>query len=276
MRQTTVLKLFRHKLFWVSGVIIFLFILIALFAPYIAPNDPYKVDVANKLQSASWMYPLGTDHLGRCNLSRIIYGTRVSLGGSFLAIGITFLISLTMGSFAGYKGGRIDQLLMRFCDILLAFPKLILALALVGILGTGLSNLILAIVIVQWVSYARIIRGMILSAKERNYVQSARMSGTSHFRIVIRHILPSIFPHLLVLLSIDAGRVILIISELSFLGLGVQPPAAEWGMMINDSRPFMGLYPFLMIYPGMMIFIIMMAFNLFSDALRDALDVREA
>ncbi|GKU76533.1 ABC transporter permease [Paenibacillus sp. L3-i20] len=276
MAFATTVKLIRHKLFWVSGVIVGLCILIALFAPYIAPHDPYQGEIIDKLQGSSWTYPLGTDHLGRCILSRILYGTRVSLGGAFLAISITLVVSMAIGTYADYRGGRLDQLLMRICDALLAFPKLILALALIGILSVGLGNLLLAIVFVQWVSYARIIRGMVLSAKERNYVIAARLSGTSHIRIIWKHIWPSILPHVLVLLALDAGKVILIISELSFLGLGVQEPIAEWGMMINERRPYIATIPSIMLYPGLMIFITVMAFNTFSNALRDSFDVKES
>jgi nickel transport system permease protein len=268
-------NLFQHKLILISGVIIFLMTLLALFAPYLAPNDPNLVDITHKLQGPSWDYPLGTDHLGRCILSRLIYGTQVSLGSAFLVMSLTMTISVIVGTYAGYKGGFIDNLFMRICDVLLAFPSLFLALALIGILGPGLVNLIHAMVLAQWVFYARVIRGIVLSVKEQNFVLAARVSGTSSLVIIIRHILPVILSQIVVLASIDIGGIILSISGLSFLGLGIQPPSAEWGMMINDSKAFFRSHPSLMLYPGMMILMVVMAFNVFGDALRDALDQRQ-
>lgn len=265
-----------HMTMAIAGTIVVLGAAAAIFAPYLAPHDPYEVDIVNKLQGSSWSYPLGTDHLGRCVLSRLLFGMRVSLGASSLCIALTFVISLVLGMASGYVGGWFDQLLMRVCDVLLAFPKLILALALVGTLGAGMSNLILAIVIVQWVSYARIIRGMVQSLKTQDYILAARLAGTSHARILLRHIAPFVLPQMVILLAVDLGKVILLISEFSFLGLGVQAPAAEWGMMINDSRPYMLDHPALMLYPGLMIFVTVMAFNKLGDGFRDQLDVQAA
>lgn len=267
-------RLLSHKLMIISSIIIFFMIVLALFAPFWSPNDPYLVDITHKLLGPSSKFPLGTDHLGRCIWSRLVYGTRTSLGTAFLVMGLTMIISIPIGIYAGFRGGWIDYLFMRICDILLAFPSLLLSLALIGILGPGLGNLILAMVLVQWVFYARVIRGMVLSVKEQHFVLAAKVCGTPKLVIVIKHILPTIISQVIVLAFMDIGGIVLAISGLSFLGLGIQPPGAEWGMMINDSKPFFRNNPSLMLYPGMMILIFVISFNLFGEALRDALDLR--
>ncbi|MBG9789523.1 nickel ABC transporter permease subunit NikC [Brevibacillus laterosporus] len=267
-------KLLSQKLMIICSIIIFLMILLALFAPFWSPNDPNLVDITHKLQGPSATFPLGTDHLGRCIWSRLIYGTRTSLGTAFLIMGLTMTISIPIGIYAGFRGGWVDYLFMRICDILMAFPSLLLSLALIGILGPGLGNLILAMVLVQWVFYARIIRGMVLSVKEQHFILAAKVCGTPKLVIVLKHILPTIISQIVVLAFMDIGGIVLAISGLSFLGLGIQPPEAEWGMMINDSKPFFRNNPSLMLYPGMMILLVVIAFNLFGEALRDALDLR--
>jgi len=275
MLRRTGFMFFKRKLLIASAAIIFTMTVIALFAPVLAPHDPNLIAIEQKLREPSWEYPLGTDHLGRCILSRLMYGARISLGTSFLVMGITAILSILIGTFAGYKGGKIDDLFMRLCDVLLAFPSLFLALALIGVLGPGAPNLILAMILVQWVFYARIIRGMVLSVKEQNFVFAAKVSGTPGPVIVIRHILPQILSQVMVLFFLDVGSVILTVSGLSFLGLGIQPPTAEWGAMINDSKQFFRSHPSLMMYPGLMIMLTVLAFNLFGEALRDALDSRQ-
>lgn len=259
----------------ISSMIILFMIILALFAPFFAPNDPNFVDITQKLQGPSSQFPLGTDHLGRCILSRLIYGTQTSLGTAFLVMGLTMMISIPLGIYAGFKGGKVDYFFMRICDTLMAFPSFLLSLALIGVLGTSISNLILAMVLVQWVFYTRVIRGMVLSVKKQNFVLAAKICGTPSLIIVIKHILPTIISQVIILVFMDIGGVILSISGLSFIGLGIQPPEAEWGMMINDSKPFFRRNPSLMLYPGMMIFIIVIAFNLFGDAVRDALDLKK-
>ncbi|MBA4532147.1 MULTISPECIES: nickel ABC transporter permease subunit NikC [Brevibacillus] len=267
-------KLLSQKLMIICSMIIIFMILLALFAPFLSPNDPNLVDITQKLQGPSSKFPLGTDHLGRCIWSRLIFGTRTSLGTAFFVMGFTMLISLPVGIFAGYRGGWVDYLFMRICDIFMAFPSLLLSLALIGILGPGLGNMIFAMVLVQWVFYARIIRGMVLSVKEQPFILAAKVCGTPKLVIVLKHILPTIVSQVVVLAFMDIGGVVLAISGLSFLGLGIQPPGAEWGMMINDSKPFFRNNPSLMLYPGMMILLVVIAFNLFGEALRDALDLK--
>lgn len=253
-------------------LIILLTVFMAIFAPVIAPHDPNDVALERKLMLPDHSYLLGTDHLGRCILSRLIYGARVSLGAAFAVMSATLAISTVVGAVSGYAGGRVDAVIMRICDVFLAFPSLILALALVGVMGPGLPNVVLALALSQWAWYARMIRGMVLSLKERNYVLAARVAGTPRPTIIARHILPNILPQIAVLATLDVGWVILHIAGMSFLGLGIQPPTPEWGAMINDGRQFLRGYPWLMAYPGLMILSVVMAFNLLGDALRDMSD----
>ncbi|MCL6477348.1 MAG: nickel ABC transporter permease subunit NikC [Peptococcaceae bacterium] len=268
------LRLAKDKLALAGLVIVILIILVGVFAPYLMPNDPVKVSLDQRLAPPSSAYPLGTDHLGRCLLSRLILGTRISLSVSAIVLLTILVISIPVGTIAGYVGGRVDNLLMRFVDILLAFPDLILALVIAGMLGPGLLNVMLAMSAVWWVGYARVIRGLVLSVKEKEYIMAARACGTPEWAIVIRHILPNVSSPVIVLATLDVGRLILSISGLSFLGLGAQPPTPEWGSMLNDGRSYMQVAPQLMVYPGLAIMIVALAFNLLGDGLRDALDPR--
>lgn len=267
-------RLLANKLAWIGLGIIACITVVAIFAPSIAPNDPLQVDLLRKIQPPSSAFPLGTDHLGRCIFSRIIYGARISLSIAVATMTLTVTIGLVVGIVAGYVGGKLDNWLMRLCDILLAFPSLILSLAIVGILGPGLLNIILALAIAQWAWYARIVRGKVLRVKESNFVKAAIVSGTRRFPLMLKHILPHTVSEIIILASLDLGVTILQISGLSFLGLGIQPPTPEWGAMINDGREFFRREPSMMLYPGLTIFITVLSFNLIGDALRDALDPR--
>ncbi|HML90455.1 MAG TPA: nickel ABC transporter permease subunit NikC [Methylomusa anaerophila] len=262
----------RRTLVAVGLLVILVNILLAVLAPVLAPHDPNDVSLERKLMPPDGSYLLGTDHLGRCILSRLIHGARVSLGAALAVMSATLAISTVVGAAAGFAGGRVDAVIMRLCDIFLAFPSLILALALVGVMGPGLTNVVLAMALSQWAWYARMIRGMVLSLKERNYVLAAKVAGTGQAVIIARHILPNILPQIAVLATLDVGWVILHIAGMSFLGLGIQPPTPEWGAMINDGRQFLRGYPSLMAYPGFMILSVVMAFNLLGDALRDMVD----
>jgi len=273
--RSAVRRLVGDKLALLGLIIVTLVVLVGILAPYLMPHDPLKVALDQRLSPPSRAYPLGTDHLGRCLLSRLIYGTRISLAAAAMALATIMLISIPFGTVAGYYGGRVDNLLMRLVDILLAFPDLILALVIAGMLGPGLFNVMLAVASVWWVGYARVIRGMVLSVKEKEFVLAARACGTSEFGIVIRHILPNVLSPVIVLATLDMGKLILAISGLSFLGLGAQPPTPEWGAMLNDGRPYLQVAPQLMLYPGLAIMIVVLAFNLLGDGLRDALDPRE-
>jgi len=264
----------RDRLAMLGLGVITIFVLAALTAPLLSPHDPISVDAMRRLEGPTLEHPLGTDNLGRDLLSRLMYGSRASLGTVALATALILSIGVGVGVMAGYYGGLLDDMLMRIVDLLLGFPSLLLALAIAGTLGPGLTQVMIALVTVWWVSYARIVRGMVLGLRERDFIQAARCLGASNSRIVRRYILPNILPPIAILATLEMGELILAISGLSFLGLGAQPPAAEWGTMINDGRPFIFTAPALMIYPGLAISAVVIGFNLLGDGLRDALDPR--
>ncbi|WP_010501934.1 nickel transporter permease [Paenibacillus elgii] len=253
---------------WIGGLIVIGFIAVGIFAPHIAPWDPLKVNLDMKLTGPSANYLFGTDQMGRDILSRLMYGTRTSLFYSVAVLGAMLVVSVPVGIVAGYVGGKVDQIIMRFIDILLAFPSLILSLAITGMLGPGLLNLLLAFASVWWTSYARIIRGMVLQIKEKDYITAARAGGATHLQIVLRHVLPHAVSPIIVLASVEIGTIILSVSGLSFLGLGAQPPTPEWGVMLSDSRPYMQTEPQLMLFPGLTVMIAVLGFNLVGEGLR--------
>ncbi|MCY8310549.1 nickel ABC transporter permease subunit NikC [Bacillus vallismortis] len=263
-----------QKVITVCITILSILFLIAVCAPWIAPNNPVAVHLSYKLHPPSWEFPLGTDHLGRCNLSRLLYGARISLGFAVLIFISSLVIGLIVGTISGYKGGWIDQLLMRFCDGVMAFPNLVLVLGLVGIFGPGLPQVILALMLVQWVYYARIFRGMVLSLKEENFIKAAKINGSSQWKIMKKHIIPNVLPPLVVMGTLEMGWAIMDISAMSFLGLGVQPPAAEWGAMIHEGKSYIRTNPELMIYPGMMIMLVVVTFNILGESLSDKYGVK--
>jgi ABC-type dipeptide/oligopeptide/nickel transport system permease subunit len=250
-------------------------VLTAVFAPVIAGADPIAIDPVNKYRPPDGEFPLGADNLGRSIWARVIYGARISLSLAGLAMAAILTIGVGVGAIAGVSGGWVDNALMRLVDILLAFPTLILALAIAGMLGPSLGNILIALVAVGWVNYARVTRGLVLSIKERDYVEAARALGVAQAAITVRHILPNIISPIVVLASLDLGNLLLSISTLSFLGLGAPAPTPEWGRMLDDARPFIQTQPQLMIYPGLAVFLTVLAFNLVGDGLRDALDPRQ-
>lgn len=244
-------------------------------APWIVPNDPNQIDLTNKLASYSAQYPLGTDHLGRCTFSRLLMGIRTSLSISLTVMASTILIGTFFGTITALKGGRFDVIFMRICDILLAFPTLVLAFAILGILGPGTANLILALVLSQWVYYSRMVRSMVLIVKLQLYYQSAKIAGTKRWALIWRHVLPGISAQLLVLATLEFGTVILEVTGLSFLGLGVQAPAAEWGMMMNEARQHLRQHPELMWLPGLAVTLVVVCSNVLGETLRDYFDPKE-
>lgn len=252
----------------VLAVIVFL----VLAAPWIAGQDPVDIDPINKFQAPSWEHPLGTDNLGRSIWARIVWGGRLTLGTATAAMLVILVVGVLVGVVAGLRGGWVDGLIMRVVDVLMAFPSLILALAIAGMLGPSLVNVLIGIAAVGWVTYARVVRGMVLSVREEAYVEAARSVGVPGWRLALRHVLPNILSPVIVLMTLDMGALLLSISALSFLGLGAQAPTPEWGRMLNDARPFMQTAPHLMIFPGLAIFLTVMAFNLLGDGLRDAMD----
>jgi peptide/nickel transport system permease protein len=253
-------------------VIVTIVVVLALAAPLIAPHDPDLQDVANRLADPSSEHLLGTDNLGRDELSRLLYGARVSLLAT-LAIGVAILtVGLVVGTIAGMAGGFVDGLIMRIVDVLLAFPSLLLALAIAGTLGPGLRNLALAIVLIWWCTYARLVRGLVLAVKEQPFIEAARALGVSPLRIAVRHVVPNIASPIVVLATLETARLLLALAALSFLGLGVSPPTAEWGAMLNDGKDFLSDAPELMLWPGLAITITALGLNLLGDGLRDVLD----
>lgn len=253
----------------ICSVIILLFFMVALLAPWIAPHDPVKVNLLQKLASPSLEHWLGTDHLGRDNLTRLMYGARVSLGFATLIFLSSLLIGVIVGSISGYLGGWVDSLLMRLCEGIMAFPNLVLVLGIVGIFGPGLMQVLLALMMVQWVYYARICRNMVVSLKERNFIAAARISGSSSWTIIRKHIIPNVQRPIVVMGTLEMGWAIMDISALSFLGLGIQPPNAEWGAMIHEGTSYIRSHPELMIYPGVLILLVVITFNILGEALSE-------
>lgn len=262
-----------------QAIIGMLFALLAIAASLYAflylKHDHTLTDLRSRLQGMSALHPLGTDHLGRDVLTRLLLGGGHTLGYSLLALGAALLIGIPFGLIAGYKRGWIDKLFMRIADAFLAFPDTIVAIVLSGLLGAGIGNLVLAIVIVKWVSYARLVRSTVLSESQKDYIRVARTNGLSDARIMTKHLLPHIAGHVLVLASLDLGKIILLISSLSYIGLGAQPPTPEWGSMLNDSRPYFQSRPELMIFPGLAIVSVVLLANMLGDYLRDRFDVKK-
>ena len=248
-----------------SLLILLSYICMAIFAGALSPHDPLQVDVANRLQPASTEFLLGTDSLGRCVLSRLLLGARNSLLSAAVVLLTTVSVGTVVGLFAGFFGGRCDYLVQRLLEGVMAFPGLILALAIAGVLGPGLENAVLALCLVHWVGYARIVRNMTLSLRERTYVQASRIAGASPFDLLRRHILPEVAPAVAVIATLDYGRIIISIAGLSFLGLGAQPPAPEWGAMLSEGKAYMQVAPQLILWPGAMIAGIVLALQLLSE-----------
>jgi len=247
-------------------------VLMALFAPLLPLQEPTDLDLKNRLLPISADHPLGTDQLGRDKLSRLIYGARTTLGLAGLSLIIIMSIALLIGAISGYYGGWLDTGLMAVVDLVLAFPSLILGIAVAGILGPSIVNVLIAVSVVWWAGYARVIRSMVLSARNRDYVEAARAIGASDARIVVFHIARNILGPFVVLATLDMGFIILGIAGLSFLGLGAQPPTPEWGAMLNESRSYMQTNPSLLLVPGLAIFTLVLGFNLLGDGIRDLLD----
>jgi peptide/nickel transport system permease protein len=267
-------RLLRDRSALVGLVILVLLFLAALLAPVIAPYSPYEPHYDQALQGPGGDFLLGTDQLGRDVLSRLLYGARISLASVTLAAAEITLLGVTIGLLSGYYGGIVDSAIQRVIDVLLAVPSLVLALAIAGVLGPSMRSVVIGVVAVQWVSYARLVRGMVLSARNQPYVESAIALGARNGRLMFREILPNVVPPVAVLATLEMGGLLLSISSLSFLGLGAQPPIPEWGTMLNQARPFFQSHPYLMIAPGVAITLTVLAFNLLGDGLRDALDPR--
>lgn len=266
----------RRDRFALAGLLlVVLAILSAIFAPYLAPHDPYRVSSTTRLLPPGTPgHILGTDDIGRDILSRLFWGGRISLWVAFFPVLISGGIGLILGLISGYHRGLIDQVLMRILDIVLAFPSVLLAIGIAAALGPGLRNVIMAVVVVSIPVFCRLVRGLTLSVREREYVEAARCLGASQARIILLHVLPNVLPSVIVYSTLETGRVVIFAAGLSFLGLGVQPPAADWGAMLAAGRQVLAVAPHVATVPGVLIFLVTLGFNLFGDGLRDALDPR--
>jgi len=273
-------RLVRRRTALFGMLVVLMVMLAALAAPLVAPFDPLEQDIGQRLREPGWqdaqgrVHPLGTDHLGRDIFSRIIFGSRIALLVGLAAVVISGVLGLLIGLVAGYFGGRMDDFLMRLADIQLAFPFILLAIAVIGVLGPSLRNIIIVIGVSSWVVYARVVRGEVLSIREREYVHAAVALGSRHWRVLMTHVLPNTFTPWLVVATLDMARVIVIESALSFLGLGVQPPTPTWGGMLADGRVYLSTAWWLATFPGLAILVTVLGINLFGDGLRDTLDPR--
>lgn len=266
-------RLRKNWIGFASGGLLVVVILSALFAPVLAPHDPNKVAMMEALQGTSDDNLLGTDQLGRDQLSRLLYGGSKTLTMAGLAMLGTVAIGLVFGVAAGYLGGKVDLVISQMLNVLLSLPSLLLALAILGVLGPGTGSLLIALIATGWVAHARIFRAAVLGLREQVYVESAVSLGAGPGRVVVRHLLPNLVTTVAVLATLDLGVMILTITSLSFLGLGVQPPTADWGTMLNDARSYFGQYPLLVLTPGLAISLVVLASNLLGDAIRDIVDV---
>lgn len=265
----------NNRSFAFFSCLVFLLVLIALFAPYLTVYDPVQANMQDAFQAPSSEHVFGTDKLGRDSFSRVLYGARNSLSGVIILVFLVFAVGTSLGTIAGYYGGKLDTFIMRLADIMISFPGIILAITIAGMLGGSLVNSILALVIVTWPKYARLSRSLVLKVRERDFVAAAVVNGGTDTHILWQHILPNILPLVIITSATDIGALMIELAGLSFLGFGIQPPAPEWGAMINEGRQQLQNSPWLMIFPGLAIFITVVIFNLWGDSLRDVLDPRE-
>lgn len=265
-------NLLRDKLAVLSLLIIVTTICLGIFAPLFAPFDPNEVNMSLRYAAPSWEYWLGNDHLGRCILSRIIYGIRPSILWVLVVLFISMLIGAILGFLAGYFRGKVDAVIMRICDTMLSFPGYVMALAVIGIFGVGLQNILIAFALIKWAWFARVIRTSVMQYAELDYVKFAKASGTPDIQIMARHLIPVTFADIAVISTNSIGSMILQISGFSFIGLGIQAPTPEWGMMLNEAREVMFTRPELMFAPGLAIVIVVSSFNFLSDSLQVACD----
>ena len=270
------MKEFLRNKFALFGLIIIAGLaVIAILAPFIAPYDPGFIDTSERLVAPSMRHLFGTDELGRDVFSRMVYGSRISLIIGFIAVGIAVLIGVIIGSVAGFYGGKVDATLMRFVDLMLCFPSFFLILAIIALLEPNIINVMAIIGLTSWMGVSRLIRAEILSIKEREYVEAARATGASDFRIIARHLIPNSIGPVLVSATLGIGAAILIESSLSFLGLGVQPPTPSWGNILTEGKSTLGVAWWLLLYPGLAILITVMGFNLLGEGLRELWNPRK-
>ncbi|GKX55284.1 peptide ABC transporter permease [Leminorella grimontii] len=265
-------KLKNDRLAMLCLLLLALIVVVGVLAPALAPHDPTLTSIRNKYQAMSLTYPLGTDNLGRCLFSRLLFGIRTTVFYSLLAMAFTIFLGGALGLTAGYFQGRVDGVLMRACDVVLSFPGEVMIFALVGVMGPGMNNVLLAVVLVKWAWYARTIRGVVLQHGHKNYVSFARVIAAPAGHVMRRHLLPVAAADVAILASSDIGSVVLLLSALSFLGLGAQPPLPEWGNMLSEAKGVMLTHPEQMLPAGLAIAITVAAFNVVGDFLRDVFD----
>jgi len=269
------LGLIRRNPLTMTGLSIFvLLVLVAIFAPQIAPYDPYDVQTRQKFTAPGAEHLFGTDEMGKDVFSRVVWGSRITLRVGFMVIVAISLIGVPLGAVSGYLGGKVDTVIMRLGDIFLAFPRLVLALALAAALGGGINNAIIAIAIPGWPWYARLIRGTTLAIREEQYVEAAKASGTGTWRVIFQHILPNCIGPWMVQATMDMGWAIMTAAMLGFLGIGARPPEPEWGLMVASGRPYFMDYWWISVFPGAAIFVVVLGYNLTGDGLRDVIDPR--
>jgi peptide/nickel transport system permease protein len=264
----------RNRLAMLSAIILISLYLVAAFAPQIAPHDPNRVNIMNRHAERSSEHRLGTDENGRDELSRLIYGARISMTVGFISMILAVLIGTLVGAVAGYLGGPVDSLLMRFTDGMLAIPYFFLVLIVVAVFGSSFRNIVIVIGLTSWMAVARVVRSEVLRYKQQEFVIAAQSIGAPTHRVLFRHIVPHTIPSVIVAATLGVAAAILLESALSYLGLGIQPPTASWGNMLSNSQAYLWENPWLPVYPGTLIFVSVLAFNFLGDALRDALDPR--
>lgn len=263
-----------NRAFAVTSVLVLCLLLIAIAAPVIAPYDPTHAAMKDAFLEPGAQHIFGTDKLGRDCFSRVLYGARASLTGVLVLVASVFVVGTTMGVVSGYFGGKVDMVIMRISDMMISFPGMILAIAIAGIMGGSLVNAVFALTIVSWTKYARLSRSMVLKVKRRDFVEAAIVNGGTPGHILWVHILPNILPMMVITAAADIGALMMELAGLSFLGFGSQPPAPEWGLMLNEGRQQLQTAPWLMFFPGLAIFVTVVVFNLWGDNLRDVLDPR--
>ena len=264
----------HNRQFMILLVLAITLILLAVFADKVAPHDPLATNFDQSMVAHSAEYPMGTDQIGRCILSRLIYGGRTSMLIVFRVIAAVSVIGITLGVLAGYLGGWVDLIITRFTDMVMAIPSTVFVIALVSVLGPGLGNTILAMSLVSWTEYCRVTRALVMSLKQNPYVEEGRMGGMSELKVILKLLLPNVFPYLLVNITQDIGSYLLTLGGLSLLGLSSQPPTPEWGFMLSEGRKFITAAPWLIFWPGAVIVLHVVIFNLLGDSLRDILDPR--
>ena len=264
-----------HRQFVFYSFLVLLIIVIAIAAPVIARTSPTSATLRDAFQAPSSEHWFGTDALGRDVFARVIYGTRVSVSSAVILVAVILVVGTALGLIAGYFGGIVDAVIMRIADMMIAFPELILAMAIAGILGPSLMNAIIAITVVSWTKYARMARSLVLKIRRRTYISAAEISGSTHLHILTSYMLPNALPTMIITAATDIGTMMLSLASLSFLGMGVQPPTPEWGYMLSEGRAYILTSPWLLFFPGAAVFIVVVIFNLWGDSVRDIADPRK-